>query len=110
MNLVKPDSLDNHNKENRPQFWEDIYLADDAKWDLQGPTPIFKKFANNLSLGDLCIIGCGRGYDAIEFAKRGFNVTAIDFAPSAILSCMPNSIRKEAITYKFVFNRNLNFL
>ena len=86
MNLVKPDSLDNHNKENRPQFWEDIYLADDAKWDLQGPTPIFKKFANNLSLGDLCIIGCGRGYDAIEFAKRGFNVTAIDFAPSAILS------------------------
>ena len=48
MNLVKPDSLDNHNKENRPQFWEDIYLADDAKWDLQGPTPIFKKFANKV--------------------------------------------------------------
>ncbi|MFP6649555.1 MAG: class I SAM-dependent methyltransferase, partial [Pirellulaceae bacterium] len=30
------------------------------------------------------IIGCGRGYDAIMFAQKGFEVTAIDFAPSAI--------------------------
>ena len=86
MNLVKPDNIDDQNKENRPQFWEDIYLAGEAQWDLQGSTPIFKNFSNNLPLGNLCIIGCGRGYDAIEFAKKGFKVTAVDFASSAILS------------------------
>ena len=86
MNLVKPDNIYDQNKENRPQFWEDIYLAGEAQWDLQGSTPIFKNFSNNLPLGNLCIIGCGRGYDAIEFAKKGFEVTAVDFASSAILS------------------------
>ena len=86
MNLVKPDNIDDQNKENIPQFWEDIYLAGEAQWDLQGSTPIFKNLSNNLPLGNLCIIGCGRGYDAIEFAKKGFKVTAVDFASSAILS------------------------
>ena len=74
------------NNEDKSQFWEDIYLADDAGWDLQGPTPIFTELAKQLPKGDLCIIGCGRGYDAITFAKKGFNVTAVDFAPSAIRS------------------------
>jgi len=74
------------NDEDNPQFWEDIYLADDAGWDLKGPTPIFSELADQFPKGDLCIIGCGRGYDAITFAKRGFNVTAVDFAPSAISS------------------------
>ena len=49
MNLVKPDNIDEQNKENRPQFWEDIYLAGEAKWDLQGSTPIFKNFSNSLT-------------------------------------------------------------
>ena len=44
----------------------------------------FDKIADDLTPGKLCIIGCGRGYDAIMFAQKGFDVTAIDFAPSAI--------------------------
>ncbi len=72
------------NKVDQYRFWEDIYLSNDAGWDLKGPTPIFTELANNIIKGDLCIIGCGRGYDAITFSKSGFNVTAIDFAPSAI--------------------------
>mgnify|MGYP001230025883 FL=1 len=91
MNPNKPESFDKQYKENIPQFWEDLYQTDDDKWDLKDSTPIFKKLANELSLGDLCIIGCGRGYDAIEFAKKGFKVTAIDFAPYAISSLMEMS-------------------
>ena len=91
MNPYKPESFDKQYKENIPQFWEDLYQTDDDKWDLKDSTPIFKKLANELSLGDLCIIGCGRGYDAIEFAKKGFKVTAIDFAPYAISSLMEMS-------------------
>ena len=86
MNPHKPESFDKQYKEDIPQFWEGLYQTDDDKWDLKEPTPIFKKLAKELSSGKLCIIGCGRGYDAIEFAKRGFKVTAIDFAPSAISS------------------------
>ncbi|SVB64197.1 uncharacterized protein METZ01_LOCUS217051, partial [marine metagenome] len=73
-----------HYKENHPQFWEDIYLEDDAGWDLGESTLVFDKISDALPLGKVCIIGCGRGYDAVMFAQKGFEVTAIDFAPSAI--------------------------
>ena len=72
------------NNEDNAQFWEEIYLADDTGWDLNGPTPIFEHIAESLEPRRLCIIGCGRGYDAVMFAKKGFDVTAVDFAPSAI--------------------------
>ena len=58
------------------QFWEDIYISGDATWDLGGATDI--------KPGKICIIGCGKGHDAVMFAKKNFEVTAIDFAPSAI--------------------------
>ena len=81
--------------EDRFQFWEDIYLAGDTGWDLSGPTPIYKNIANKLKTGSLCIIGCGRGYDAIMFAKKGFQVTAVDFAPSAIQALKQMAVESE---------------
>ena len=81
--------------EDRSQFWEDIYLAGDTGWDLSGPTPIYKNLANELKIGSLCIIGCGRGYDAIMFAKKGFQVTAVDFAPSAIQALKQMAVESE---------------
>ena len=72
--------------EDSPQFWEDIYLADEAGWDLGGPTPIFKSMAGELNPGKLCILGCGKGYDAVQFSRNGFDVTAVDFSRTAILS------------------------
>jgi len=71
---------------NSFQFWEEIYLADDAGWDLGGITPAIESIADTLTKGKVCILGCGRGYDAVMFAKKGFDVTAVDFAPSAIKS------------------------
>ena len=72
--------------EDSPQFWEDIYLADEAGWDLGSPTPIFKSMAGKLIPGKLCILGCGKGYDAVQFSRNGFDVTAVDFSRTAILS------------------------
>lgn len=72
------------NDVNHPQFWEDIYLEDDAGWDLGGVTPVFESIANNIKPGNVCILGCGRGYDAVMFSQKGFDVTAVDFTPSAI--------------------------
>ena len=72
-------------KEDDTQFWEDIYLDDDAGWDLGGVTPVFDDIADQLSRGKVCIVGCGKGYDAVMFAQKGFEVTAVDFAPSAVI-------------------------
>ena len=74
------------NNEDNPKFWENIYKNDDAGWDLGGPTPVFVKISSILKPKKLCIIGCGRGYDAVMFAKNNFDVTAVDFAPSAVTS------------------------
>ena len=74
------------NDEDNPKFWENIYKNDDARWDLGGPTPVFVKISSILKPKKLCIIGCGRGYDAVMFAKNNFDVTAVDFAPSAVTS------------------------
>ena len=79
------------NEVDHSQFWENIYLEDDAGWDLKGITPVFDSISNELIPGKVCIVGCGRGYDAIMIAQKGFEVTAVDFAPSAI-----NAVKKLA--------------
>ena len=69
---------------NNPQEWEKKYIDGDTGWDLGGPTPVFVDIAKDLKAGNICILGCGHGYDAIMFSERGFSVTAVDFAPSPI--------------------------
>ena len=68
-----------------PEYWEKSYQSGDMGWDLGGPTPIFDDWiqyqADSLSI---CILGAGNGWDAINFAEKGHNVTAVDFAESAI--------------------------
>ena len=55
----------------------------------------YHRRALELKTGSLCIIGCGRGYDAIMFAKKGFQVTAVDFAPSAIQALKQMAVESE---------------
>ena len=70
---------------NTAEFWEACYETDNDGWDLGGPTPFFQRIASEIPKGKICVIGCGRGYDAVTFAKEGFDVTAIDFAEPAVL-------------------------
>ena len=82
------------NEVDHSQFWEDIYLENDTGWDLKGVTPVFDSISNELNQGKVCIVGCGRGYDAIMFAKKGFDVTAVDFAPTPIFKLNKLAIQK----------------
>ena len=43
------------NNEDNAKFWEDIYLADDTGWDLNGPTPIFEHIAESVSYTHLTL-------------------------------------------------------
>lgn len=71
-----------------PNSWEKIYQTNDAGWDIGKPAPPFVSLLENkpnwLSEGYIAAFGAGLGHDAAHFAKNGFNVTAIDFAPSAV--------------------------
>jgi SAM-dependent methyltransferase len=72
---------------SQPAFWEVAYQQGRCGWDLGGPAPAFL----DLLMGDeapapgpLLVPGCGQGHDALLFARYGFAVTGVDFAPSAV--------------------------
>ena len=69
-----------------PKFWDRCYNNNNTGWDLGAPTPIFVDWCNNLKQSGkkICLPGSGNGYDALYFASKGHNVTAIDFADSPI--------------------------
>jgi len=80
---------------NTAEFWEACYETEMDNWDLGGPVPVFERIASEISKGRICVIGCGRGYDAVTFAKAGFEVTAIDFAQTAVLASRENARKEE---------------
>ena len=70
---------------NSPEKWEADYQRGTDGWDLGGPTPVLKRLASSgrFPPGRMIVLGAGRGHDAREFSRQGFNVTAVDFSPYA---------------------------
>jgi SAM-dependent methyltransferase len=69
--------------------WDSIYRETPKPgWDLDGPTPVLAELLELPACGhlgpDWVVPCCGYGHDAAELARRGFQVTGVDFAPSAI--------------------------
>ncbi|MBN1306014.1 MAG: methyltransferase domain-containing protein [Anaerolineales bacterium] len=66
--------------------WDADYRWGGDRWDLGGPTPVFQRLLaqGQFLPGRVAILGAGRGYDAREFARHGFEVTAVDFSASAV--------------------------
>ncbi|MCF6208829.1 MAG: TPMT family class I SAM-dependent methyltransferase [Ghiorsea sp.] len=67
--------------------WELLYQEQDTGWDRGEVSPALHTWLDNNALDGaktVLIPGCGRGYEVVELAKRGFDVTALDLAPSAI--------------------------
>jgi len=71
---------------NTPDFWRSAYQQNATGWDLGGYTPVFCRLLDEGELppGKMIVLGAGRGYDARLFARRGFTVTAVDFASEAV--------------------------
>jgi SAM-dependent methyltransferase len=71
---------------NSPAKWEADYQRGTDGWDLGGPTPVFKRLASSRRLkpGRMIVLGAGRGHDAREFSRHGFDVTAVDFSSYAV--------------------------
>jgi SAM-dependent methyltransferase len=71
---------------NSPDKWDANYEQGTDGWDLGGPTPVFQSLLLRRPLipGRMIVVGAGRGHDAREFARHGFQVTAVDFSSQAV--------------------------
>ncbi|MGD2063225.1 MAG: methyltransferase domain-containing protein [Nitrospirota bacterium] len=66
--------------------WESHYQRGETGWDRGGVSPALDHWFGNGN-GQPCRVlvpGCGRGYEVAVLAGRGFEVTAVDIAPSAV--------------------------
>lgn len=96
-------------------FWDEKYEKGETGWDLKNPNSVFLEVLNDKKIilpGKILIPGCGKGYDAVEAAKKSFDVTALDFSQNAI-SFAKNLAEKENVKINFLvedfFNLDENF-
>jgi len=74
---------------NDKKWWESLYKTEFTPWELNSPAPPFVSFLNSqhtVPPGKMIVPGCGTGNECLIFATHGFEVTGVDFAPSAILA------------------------
>jgi SAM-dependent methyltransferase len=70
------------------QYWNQVYAEEGRPgWDMDTSTPLLEELlglAPPKTRARVAVPGCGFGHDAAELARRGFRVTAFDFAPLAL--------------------------
>lgn len=66
--------------------WERYYREGTSPWERGEPNPVFLQWLESGAMPPCRIIvpGCGRSPEPGVLARRGFTVTALDAAPSAI--------------------------
>ena len=71
---------------NQQDRWEKRYLDGKTGWDRGGPSPALELGLARMPCppARVLIPACGRGYEIAELASRGYLVTGVDFAQSAV--------------------------
>lgn len=67
--------------------WNQRYLSQTTGWDKGACAPPIARLLGSGLIpagARVAVVGAGRGHEALEAARRGYRVTAVDFAPEAI--------------------------
>jgi len=66
--------------------WDALYREGTPTWETGAASPELVRLVEEgvITRGTVLEIGCGTGADAIYLVKKGFEVTAVDSAPTAI--------------------------
>lgn len=67
-------------------YWQARYDQGQTGWDRGGASPTLVRWLGTGELRPCRILvpGCGRGHEVVALAKAGFDVTGVDFAPTAV--------------------------
>lgn len=74
-----------------PDYWDAHYQSGNTGWDIGGPAPAFVDLLAGPEApapGRMIVPCCGRGHDALLFARAGFDVLGVDFAPQAVAAAV----------------------
>lgn len=73
--------------------WEARYVAGNTGWDRGGAPRSLRALIGTLDgpPGRVLVPGCGAAHDAVAWAGAGYDVTAFDFAPSAVAAARANA-------------------
>lgn len=71
---------------NDPAFWQDLYARGEDGWEQGRPAPPLVRLLDKdpPPTGRVAVLGCGRGHDAREFSRRGYDAVGYDFSLAAI--------------------------
>lgn len=88
---------------NEENVWETRYQTGSTGWDRGSSSLNLNYWIDNNLLKPCRILipGCGNGYEVLTLAKLGFDVVAIDIAPSAIEN-LQVALDKENLTAELV--------
>lgn len=83
--------------------WEARYKAQNTPWDRGDTSPALQAWLDGgeLAPSRVLVPGCGSGYEVLELARRGFQVTAVDIAP-APLERLGTALEEESLTAELI--------
>lgn len=67
-------------------FWQQRFENNETSWDRGGTSPQLLAWldSGHLKPCRIAVPGCGGGWEVAELAKRGFDVTGIDYTAAAV--------------------------
>jgi len=69
-----------------PAFWQERFDKQETRWDRGAPSPQLMTWLDSGALAPcrVAVPGCGGGWEVAELARRGFEVTALDYTDAAV--------------------------
>ncbi|MBB1160860.1 methyltransferase domain-containing protein [Aquariibacter albus] len=67
-------------------FWQQRFDTGQTGWDRGAPSPQLLDWLDRGQLQPcrIAVPGCGSGWEVAELARRGFDVTGLDYTPAAV--------------------------